>query len=343
MGRWKNIYADPNYPTLKFPADEITDHFYDSGIYERQWIDAQWLKTNHPYMGKMSFPENKEKPSRTVMATQSASTREALIYESEYKRKGDGEYRLPTIREVATIMGFPYSYQFAGGEGNKWRQVGNAVSPHLSSVLAKSVRLSMGLKIIPDSEITFDSLSGKTAGVINLNTFCKAKFDSPPKKNPKARFRRHPFKDGNMTVALTNFDPTASAAEIRARKIEWFSSVFFGAGKDFKLKIIPKREFKQLGKQIEAQHHAQGTRFIERFEKHFQKVIGNTHKFQAAYIGDDLSDVFEPRHVVDEIGRFILNNEPDGKTMTLPDLLPEKVQIPTKQVLTIYALNRIIS
>jgi DNA (cytosine-5)-methyltransferase 1 len=340
IGRSKTIYADPNYPSLEFQAKKIADHFYDSGVYECQWRDALWLKTNHPYMGRMSFPENEDKPSRTVMATQSASTREALIYKSEYERKGNGEYRLPTIREVASIMGFPYSYKFAGSEGNKWRQIGNAVSPHLSSALAKSVRLAMGLQIIPDHEISFSLL--KMRVIKNLNTFREIKFDDPPKKNPKAIFRRHPFKDGNMTVALTNFNPKLKSKN-GAEPSKWFSSAFFGAGKGFGIKVVPKKRFNYIGKLIEAQHNSQGTAFLHKFEKHFHMAIGFSHKFQDGYIGKDASEAHNPRWLVDEIGRFILNNEPDEKFMEVPDWISEKDKIPTRQVLTLYAMNRIIS
>jgi DNA (cytosine-5)-methyltransferase 1 len=55
-------------------------------------------------MGKMSFPENLDKPCRTIMATRSARMRESLILHSEFKRRGNGEYRLPTVREIATLM-----------------------------------------------------------------------------------------------------------------------------------------------------------------------------------------------------------------------------------------------
>jgi len=345
MGKSNKIYSDPNYLSLKLPAEEIADHFYDSGIYECQWQDALWLKTNHGYMGKMSFPENEDKPSRTVMATQSASTREALIYKSEYERKGDGEYRLPTIREVATLMGFPYSYRFVGGENNKWRQVGNAVSPHLSSALAKSVRLAMGLQVISDSEIKFESVNtDKLKDIENLNTFKKARLDDPPKKNPKASFRRHPFKDGNMTVTLTNFDPDVKPHKPNPHEpIKWFSSIFFGAGKDYKVKVISPNGFKHIGKLIEAQHNSQGTNFISKFEKHFHKIIGSSSKFQDAYTGGNASEVHNPRRLVDEIGQFILKNEPDERFTKVPDWISDKEKIPTRQVLTIYAINRIIS
>ena len=52
---------------------------------------------------------------------------ESIIYKSEIKRNGNGKYRLPTVREAATIMGFPITFQFVGSEYTKWRLIGNAV------------------------------------------------------------------------------------------------------------------------------------------------------------------------------------------------------------------------
>lgn len=236
------IYVDPNYPSLKCKMNLITDHFYDSGIYESQWMKARDLKLNHPYMGKMSFPEDERGPSRTIMATRSISRRESLIYKSAYERRGDGEYRLPTIRELATLMGFPYSYQFSGSEGTKWRQVGNAVCPPMSSALAKSVRLAMGLEIIPDSQITFEPPANKIERIQNLNTFSTKVFDNPPQRKPNARFRGHPFKGSNMTVAMTNYNPVKLSDSGILN--EWYSTVFIGTGQDFVAKIIPKDYFR---------------------------------------------------------------------------------------------------
>lgn len=340
--RSKKTFTDPNYPSLKFAAEDITDHFYDSGVYECQWKNARELKKNHPYMGKMAFPEDADKPSRTIMATRSASTREALIYKSEHDRKGDGEYRLPTIREIATLMGFPYSYQFSGGECNKWRQIGNAVCPHMSAALAKSVRLSMGLQIIPEIKISFKILQNLPSQIVNLNTFSKAGFDKPPKKHPKAKFRRHPFKDGNMTVALTNFDPK-SLDDPSTRKVEWFSSVFLGAGKDFKVEVLPKSKFKWLAKHIETHDRIRGKRFLSEFDERFQNSLGKTHKFQDAYVGSSDQKVFEPSLLVEEIGQFISQNEPQEKFMVIPNFIPGKDRIPVRQVLAMYAINRIVS
>jgi len=332
-------HTDPNYPSLKFKMNLITDHFYDSGIYESQWKNAQSMKVNHPFMGKMSFPEDELNPSRTIMATRSMTVREALIYKSEYQRRGDGEYRIPTIREIATLMGFPYSYQFSGAENTKWRQIGNAVCPPMSSALAKSVRQAIGLQVIPNSKISFEAVDDKLKKIQNLNTFAKKKFDNPPKRKADARFRRHPFKDGNMTIALTNYNPT-SATEISN---EWYSSVFMGSGKNFIVKIIPKNGFKDIGKLIKAHQNDLGKRFIKEFEEKFKEVIGGTSKFQEAYVLEDSRLPHEPSRLIDQISEFISDFESTDRRMRIPDLIPEKEYVPTRQVLAMYAINRLVS
>ena len=138
QGKKNKKIHDPNYNNLSIRTHQITDHFYDTGIYEMQWRDCCLKKVNHSYMGTVQFPENLDKPSRTV-TTRTGYSREALIYKSEIKRKGNGEYREPTVRELALIMSFPLTYQFIGLEHQKRTLVGNAVCPKVSYKLALSV------------------------------------------------------------------------------------------------------------------------------------------------------------------------------------------------------------
>lgn len=50
------------------------------------------------------------------------------------------EHRSITIREAATITGFPISYKFFGSHTKRCEQVGNAVPIALSSAIAKEVK-----------------------------------------------------------------------------------------------------------------------------------------------------------------------------------------------------------
>ncbi len=169
--------TDPNYK-IRIDSKKLTDHFYDTGIYKPHWDYSQYCKTNHPYMGKMSFPENLGNPSRTVTATKLDNSREALIYKSEVSRQGDGQYRTPTVREVAILMSFPITYQFIGSsENSKWRLVGNAVCPLISSAIARATLKALDLSVLREPNI---EKKPNLDNVINLNTFKEKIFDNPP-------------------------------------------------------------------------------------------------------------------------------------------------------------------
>lgn len=91
--------TDINYPGLTLEAQQVTDqhYLYELAAFECQ--TAKRLKQDKGYMGKMSFPENLDRPARTVMATMTASAREAMIL-----GYGENRYRLPTVREAACTV-----------------------------------------------------------------------------------------------------------------------------------------------------------------------------------------------------------------------------------------------
>lgn len=94
--------TDINYPDFTLEAQQVTDQHYIYELAAFECKTAKRLKQDKGYMGKMSFPENLDKPARTVMATMTASAREAMIL-----GYGEGRYRLPTVREAACMMSFP--------------------------------------------------------------------------------------------------------------------------------------------------------------------------------------------------------------------------------------------
>ena len=46
------IILDPQY-SIKIKQNELTDHFYDTGIYMVEWMVSMYWKTNHPFIEKM--------------------------------------------------------------------------------------------------------------------------------------------------------------------------------------------------------------------------------------------------------------------------------------------------
>ncbi|MFN8361073.1 MAG: DNA (cytosine-5-)-methyltransferase [Candidatus Kapaibacterium sp.] len=327
---------DINYD-LKIPQNEITDHFYDTGVYEVEWRLSKFWKQNHPYMGRMSFPENSNKPSRTITATKIANSRESIIYRSEIQRTGDGEYRLPTVREAAMIMGFPITYQFLGSENTKWRLVGNAVCCAVSRAFAGTVLQTLKIK---RPQIIVVNKEPKLNGVFNLNTYKIKDFNNPPVKNKGARFRRHPLKEGNLTVTLSNYDIEKSGKY----EGKWITSIQYGTGKGYPVQIIDDEYYKELEPLIES--FKGGEKFLEIINNGFTEKIGNKNQLQEMFEKQiSVENLKEPTILVDEIAEIIEKVGCPNSTykQTEKIIFVNKSIVPIKQVLALYAVNKISS
>ncbi|WEV69711.1 DNA cytosine methyltransferase [Bifidobacterium sp. ESL0775] len=325
--------TDPNYNGLTIDADQLHDHFYDTGVYAVEWEKAQDAKQDHSYMGKMAFPEDQHKVSRTIMATRSASTREALLYQSENGRKGDGEYRTPTVREGAVIMGFPITYQFYGNdESTKWRQVGNAVCVQLSKAIAEMIKHQLSW----DFEDAPISIGHDFPDFSYLDSKKLKTFDKPPVRQKDSLFRFHPIKEGNMTVELTNkFDGEK----------QWVVAVFVGTGRGFNKSIITHEQYLETKS------------LLLKRDMDYMDAITKGHCYsyneledKNAQYGFNNSDADHPYNVIQSICKGI--KELDAKEHFLKErsirikkdksLSEIKERIPYSQLLSIYALMHLL-
>ncbi len=331
----KRILSDPQYPSVKIAASALSDHFYDTGLYTCEWKLSKHLKTNHWYMGTMSFPENEENPSRTITATKIGSSREAIIYRSEFDRRGDGEYRTPTVREAACIMGFPITYQFKGSENTKWRLVGNAVSPSVSRAFAKELRSALGMPAI--DQLTLEAAPNLDE-CENLNRFAEKVFDDPPKKNSNSRFRLHPFKSGNITVSLSNYDIKKNTKDID----KWFTSVQYGTGEGFPSLDFPGETYKVIEPIIESVE--KGPEFLEIMHNGFSERLQNAEHLQELYVEHGFDDEKPgPVQLVRDIAAII--GKLDIGDATFPQetvcVFEGKKSVPLKQLFALYAMSKI--
>lgn len=332
----KKPIKDIQYP-IEIEQNKITDHFYDTGVYESEWKFSKNWKVNHPFMGKMSFPENENNPSRTITATKIANSRESIIYKSEIKRKGDGEYRLPTVREAAIVMGFPITYQFLGSENNKWRLVGNAVCCSVSRAFAKVVLDELGIK---QNQILIICDEPKLEGLTNLNTYSLKSFDNPPIKNKGSRFRRQPIKEGNLTVTLSNYDIEKNSKAYG----NWLTSIQYGTGKGFPIQHIEDGYYKKIESIITK--FKTGKQFIEIINNGFSEKIGTATQLQEMYeIQKSTDALLEPTELIEEVKR-IINKVGVEETQYIQNeniIFNNKKIIPTKQLFALYAISKISS
>lgn len=329
---------DPLYSWVELDWEQLTDHFYDTGLYECEWRNSYFMKRNHPYMGRMSFPENENKPSRTLTATNIGTSREAIIYRSEFKRKGDGEYRVPTVREMATLMGFPITFQFVSvSERTKCRLIGNAVCVSVSRALAQMVRKELGL---PKIKTPLINKNPKLQGVINLNSFSEKSFKSPPKKKQGSRFRRHPFKDGNITVTLSNYPIEGN----QKKGGEWVTSVQYGNGNGFPTFNFPNDYYLQIEPLVEKQE--KGIEFLNTIKNGFSEKIADGDHLQKMYEHQTSDGSYlEPTVLIERIGEIIndLNVEELEFIQNGEKIFKKRERIPLKQLFALYVINRISS
>ncbi|MDG6245053.1 MAG: DNA cytosine methyltransferase [Methanolobus sp.] len=311
---------DPNYG-ISVPADSLTDHFYDTRVADIEWKKAKRMKEDHGFMGKMSFPEDLDRPSRTVMATMSASTRESMILDALDENGERIGYRLPTIREIASFMSFPITYQFeAGNEGSKYRLVGNAVCSKLSSALAKAILIKEDIEPpknflpLPDKRPSVD-LRGS-----------KRKQKGPSKKRPDAKFAIHiPYiKIKGFRVELSNKD-----SDFKNEDIKWSCILHQGSGKKALMCRPDDCELEDISQKISG---------FEKFKEDVDEVFGeldmdHTH-LQEAYVARCESEYITPERALEIMKELVDRHFPeddafidnsDRKIAIDRDLVPTRV------------------
>jgi DNA (cytosine-5)-methyltransferase 1 len=228
--------VDPNFNDFVMQSKNITDHHYIAEIARFEWEKAKRHKQDKGYMGKMAFPEDLNKPSRTIMATMSTSSRESLIYPYIPEEK---RYRLPTVREIACIMSYPLDYRFYGkSKGIKYKLVGNSVPPKMAFAIAKAIATHNGLNVPKKyTPISFSNETTKKFFNLNFKTFPLNK-EKRKKENTKFKYHIPYLKINTFRVELSNQYLTNS-------KFEWLATIHKGQGAKAK-RMMPDIDMKKI-------------------------------------------------------------------------------------------------
>lgn len=144
----RRVVQDPVYPGVKIHPDELRDHFEDTRwrLSEAELRTSERQKLYHAVYGKMSFPDDLDRPSRTITATRTRGSRSTIVVPFNGP---DGErYRTLTLRESASAQGFPITYQFwATSMSDKDGLVGNAVPPTVARAIAHGILQAEGQEV----------------------------------------------------------------------------------------------------------------------------------------------------------------------------------------------------
>lgn len=323
-----DIITDISYPELALPRQQVTDHGYIYELADFECKTAKRLKQDKGYMGQMAFPENTAKPARTVMATMSSSSREAMIL--GYR---EGRYRLPTVREAACMMSFPIDYWFYGAtKATKHTLVGNAVPPKMSYAIAKAIAeaeneplLEHYPRIVHDETIDFENLNGRVFEV-----------KQERRRRDTAKFKYHiPYLIINAyRVELTNYH-----SDFEKKKFQWDVEIHYSQGKKKARKFTPDVKARNIPQQYRST--------ITAFLNETYKKTPRMGRFQTIYCmtTQERRDqhLIGPYELLDQVRAFIDNTLTTEQQSEQIPIDEEPNCLPTAITIGYYVLKKIIN
>jgi len=176
-------------------------------------------KTYHPVYNKMSFPDQTDRPSRTITSTCTRVSRESIIVSPKGKRG----YRRLNLRERASLQGFPITFDFFGKSySERLKQVGNALPPVLSYYIAHAMLGTSPRKIKLINQLGYVHRRPEVRPQkVRVNT---TRSHYPSKRSFRAAIPGLRFGSG-MRFDFSNF--------FDEDKVYWQVKFLFGPSKDF--------------------------------------------------------------------------------------------------------------
>ncbi|URK86697.1 DNA cytosine methyltransferase [Rhizobium sp. RCAM05350] len=132
-----DLIADPLWG-VTLPKEKLTEVEIEAPLNREELRMNREAKEFHPVYNNMAFPDSLDQRSRTVTATCTRVSRESIVISDP---KISGAFRRLTIRERASLQGFPITYQFyACSFAEKAKMVGNAIPPTFTYLVAQAAQ-----------------------------------------------------------------------------------------------------------------------------------------------------------------------------------------------------------
>jgi len=301
--------TDPIY-NISVTETNLTDHFHEAWMSEREIRKIRRAKLDHPYMGRMAFPDRTDQPARTVVATQLG--RETLVIHDARRNRTD--YRRATVRECASLQGFPITYQFFGNSyGARYRIVGDAVPPPLVFRIGQEILTREGQEK-PDEPIP-----GRK------NT----KLSSAPLGKPFARKRRIFRHDRKFSELIPGKEVRGCRAELdnqgssgstsekcsTGHAVEWRAMLYVGEGRrNLQAKRISYPEAVALLRrgEFKFENRPQIDKFLAEIRNKVGEKVPDAISLQKAWVELDLKPA-SPESLVDLSAEVIERHFPKNR------------------------------
>lgn len=209
---------DPLYG-VSIPKSELVDHEPEAPLNPEELRINCANKTAHIVYNAMPFPDRMERAVRTITATCTRVSRESIVISPP---EAPQTVRRLTVRERASLQGFPITFQFYGATyAQKLRMVGNAVPPAFSYLMAHVFQATA-----PEMLAALDSHSDQ------LSSPAPVPVVTPPDR-PGSTFPPHrSFRFAIQSLQLKS----GVRFELRNRVVngraDWAVDFYFGTSKD---------------------------------------------------------------------------------------------------------------
>lgn len=314
LGDVVNALAQPTRVTdpiwgVQLPNHLVTEQEKEEFLSEEELRLNRDAKAFHPVYNNMAFPDRMETPARTVTATCTRVSRESIVIRDHTEHE---HYRRLTIRERATLQGFPITYQFFGKSfAEKAKMIGNAIPPTFSYVIG-----CLATGVTAEDFVPHEKLGKRLSLPDHLPV--KTPADTAGKTYPlKRRFRAAipglRFKSG-MRFEFSN--------DVSRAQTEWGTRFYTGNSKDIRSHTLDKRTLALI---VEYANTPDLLDSLEDRGKELSALI-------ASFSGDDLQSVWtrrksgnSPYIIVDhlgELGDFVFS---ELETSLASDLTQETV------------------
>lgn len=140
---------DPLY-CLTVPKAQLVDHVPEVALNAEELRINRANKTAHTVYNAMPFPDRMERAVRTITATCTRVSRESIVI---IPPEAPQSMRRLTIRERASLQGFPVTYQFYGATyAQKLKMIGNAIPPAFTYLMGHVFRGTRAASLPPLSD-----------------------------------------------------------------------------------------------------------------------------------------------------------------------------------------------
>ena len=173
-----------------------------------------------------------------------------------------------------------------------------------------------------------------------LNTFKLKAFDKPPIKNKGAKCRWHTFKDGNLTVTLSNF----KIGEDKKTRNRWYTSIQYGTGEGYPSQTVNDNTYKKIEPYLNK--YKIGNQFVEIINNGFSEKIGSRKELQKMFeLQTSRNDLLEPTELIEELKSIIESLNVPNQELEQNDIqiFKNKDKVPLKQLFALYGINKITS